>query len=326
MVVLRRMLLSLVIAFAAAAAGLYAFTLWQVRRIEAANPPRGAFVEAGGGRLHYTRRSPGGAPRASVLLIHGASGSEADMMEPLGDALAARDFDVIAIDRPGHGWSDRLGADTPARQASLIADAMKALGVTRFIAAGHSLGAVTAVNLAIDHADSTAGLVLIAPVTHPWPGGVISWYYKPATMPLIGPVFVNLFATPAGLALMDLTLAAVFAPQTPPADYVTRTGAERVLRPHNFEANARDVAGIFDFVTGQTPRMAAIKMPTAIVTGDSDSIVLTHIHSYGSARDIAGATLRVLPGVGHSPHWADPRAVADAVESVAARIEAEPVR
>jgi pimeloyl-ACP methyl ester carboxylesterase len=88
-------------------------------------------------------------------------------------------------------------------------------------------------------------------------------------------------------------------------------------------ANAQDVAGLNAFVTAQAPRMGAITAPTAIVTGDSDDIVLTRLHSYGSLRDIPGATLKVLPGVGHSPHWADPDSVVAAVVAVADRVRAK---
>ncbi|MFL5137356.1 MAG: alpha/beta hydrolase, partial [Microvirga sp.] len=47
-----------------------------VRSIEARYPPAGRFVEVTGGRLHYIELGPGGkGPAATVLLLHGASGS-----------------------------------------------------------------------------------------------------------------------------------------------------------------------------------------------------------------------------------------------------------
>ena len=298
---------------------LLAFTQLRSRTIDAQFPPRGALVDVGGGRLHVTQLKPPGAVRANVVLIHGASGNEADMMETLAAPLAGRGFHVFAVDRPGHGWSERMDAETPDKQATLIVAALRKSGAERAIVLGHSLAGVVATNIALDHKEFTAGLLLVSPVTHPWPGGAISWYHRAAALPMLGTILSNLFAMPAGLALLDKTLAAVFAPQTPPTDYAQRTGLVRVLRPATFAANARDVAGTFDFVTAQAPRLKDITAPTAIVTGDADDIVLTKIHSYGSARDIPGATLKVLPGVGHSPHWVNPEAIADAVVSVAER-------
>jgi len=303
-------------------AGLALYTAIMDARIAAAYPPRGAFVEVPGGRLHYTEMEPAGAPRQTVLLLHGASGNEADMMLPLGDRLVAAGFRVIAMDRPGLGWSDRPDgrADAnPTRQAALIRAALDRLSVASVIVVGHSLAGMASCALALDDADIVRGLVLVAPVTHPWPGGDVDAYYNIAATPVLGEIFTQLVALPVGMALLDKGLAGVFAPQPTPDDYVERVGLKRIFRPALFRANAQDVTAAYTAVVKQAPRLASIKAPTAIVTGDEDSIVLTRIHSYGSARDIPGAKLIVLPGVGHSPHWARPDAVVDAIEEVATR-------
>ena len=127
---------------------------------------------------------------------------------------------------------------------------------------------------------------------------------------------------PAGLVLMPDAIASVFAPQRAPSDYIQRTKVRLVLRPRVFHANARDVTSLKPFIVEQAKRYGEIARPTAIVTGDRDGIVYTHIHSLGSARDIPGATLTVLPGVGHAPHHTNPDAVIAAVDEVAARASA----
>ena len=310
-----------VVGLAAGSAALY--TQWQVRRIESRFPPAGRFVDVEGGRLHYTERRPtgGAAETATVVLLHGASGNQADMMLPLGDGLVARGFRIIAIDRPGHGWSDRPGgADdaSPSAQARLIRSGLASLGVRNAIVVGHSLAGAVASAFAIEHKDFTRGLVLVAPVTHPWPGG-ITWYYSAAALPFLGPLFGHLVVMPVGLASMQTAVASVFAPQTPPEDYAERTGSALVLRPSEFVANAQDVAQLAGFIDVQSKRMGEIDAPTTIVTGDRDAIVYAHIHSVGSARDIEGAKLVTLPGVGHAVHNVRPEAVVDAIEDVAAR-------
>ena len=46
------------------------------RVIETRYPPAGRFVEVAGGRLHIVEMAPQGRePEATVLLLHGASGS-----------------------------------------------------------------------------------------------------------------------------------------------------------------------------------------------------------------------------------------------------------
>ena len=140
-------------------------------------------------------------------------------------------------------------SETPDRQAALIRASIEKRGVPRAIVVAHSLAGVVATNLALDHKDFVTGLALVAPVTHPWPGGDVSWYYNVATAPMFGEAFNHTLAMPLGLALLERTLGAIFAPQTPPGDYAVRTGAARVLRPSNFSANARDVSGTYEFVT-----------------------------------------------------------------------------
>ena len=104
------------------------------------------------------------------------------------------------------------------------------LNIDTAICVGHSLSGVLATNLAIDHKSLVAGLVLLAPVTHPWPGGTLDLYYRIASRPVWGALFNNLVATPAGLVILRPSLATVFAPQPTPDDYGDRTGVARVLR------------------------------------------------------------------------------------------------
>ncbi|KAA2241236.1 alpha/beta fold hydrolase [Salinarimonas soli] len=282
-------------------------------RVAADNPPLGRFVEIPGGRLHVIEA---GAPDAPpIVLLHGASGSASDSMGALGRRLAER-YRVLAFDRPGHGWSDRITpeAASPAVQARLVREGLRAMGVERPIVVGHSFAGAVATAFALDHPDALSGLVLLSPVSHPWPGGEITWYYGPATSPWLGPLFTRTVTTPIGAFIIDGAANAVFRPQAAPPDYVKRAQAALVLRPSAFEANAGDVAGLYDFVKRQSGRYGAIKAPTAIIAGDADRIVWTDLHSRSLEREIPGARLVVIPGMGHMPHWT-------AVDTIVAEID-----
>ena len=312
-----------ILVFVILAAG-WLYTLWQTGVIERRFPPRGAFVEIRGGvHLHYTDRQPVGVARGAVVLLHGASGNQADLMVPLGDRLAALGFRVLAFDRPGHGWSDRPDGEdedaSPARQAALIGEGLRRLGVSDAIVVGHSWSGALAAVFALDHRDVTGGAVLLSPVIYPWPTG-IDWYYGPAASRWLGPAFTRILTLPAGQALLPAGIASVFAPQAPPPDFAERTGLELVLRPEEFENNAADVFHLHAFVTILGPRLPGIAVPVAIVAGDSDRIAPAFFHAERLARELPGATLALLPGRGHSPHWSDPAVVAAAVVSVADRM------
>jgi pimeloyl-ACP methyl ester carboxylesterase len=309
-----------IVVLAAVAAAFTAIMTW---RIEARHPPAGRFVAVSGGRLHLVdRKPPDREPDGTIVLLHGASGAHGDMMVTLGSRLIDR-YRVIAIDRPGHGWSDRPGgrADAaPARQAALIHEALAAIGVKHAVVVGHSLGGSVATRLALDHPEIVSGLMLLAPATHPWPSGV-AWYYTPATTPVLSTLFTHTLAMPLGLAVFDRAIDAVFAPQVAPEAYADAAGARLVLRPREFQANAEDVKDLVGYVREQASRYSTIKAPTVIITGDADKIVSPQIHSAALAREIEGAKLIMLPGVGHVPQWAAPYVVAREIDRLAQRVE-----
>jgi pimeloyl-ACP methyl ester carboxylesterase len=278
--------------------------------------PAGFFHTVPGGRLHYADSAPDSAPgdrtRPVVVLLHGASSHHADLFSVLTPRLG-RHARVIAPDRPGHGHSERLGgremAD-PVRQAEAIAALLDGLGVSRCILCAHSLAGAMATRLALTRPDLVAGLVLVAAVTHPWPGGKITWYYHPASWPVIGPVFIRTLAAPAGMLAMEPSIAGVFAPQPVPDGYAKGAGIALVLRPEAFAANAQDVAGILAFVTRQCGRYGELAMPVTAIAGEADSVVWTDVHSRAIAREARNGRLITLPGVGHMPHHTTPDLVA----------------
>jgi pimeloyl-ACP methyl ester carboxylesterase len=109
----------------------------------------------------------------------------------------------------------------------------------------------------------------------------------------------------------------VFEPQLPPADYMRRAATRLVLRPQEFIANAQDVAALKAFVTAQAPRYGEIAVPTVIISGDRDTTVRLETHSRVAATLIPGATLIVLPGIGHMPHHVAADAIVAAIDRLA---------
>jgi pimeloyl-ACP methyl ester carboxylesterase len=314
-----------ILAFAlSVVAALWVFTAVETRRIEARYPPTGTRVDVGGGAIHALDRPQRGEPRGAVLMIHGASGNAADLSVALADRLSEAGFRVLSVDRPGHGWSARAGGgqgSSPALQAGAILRAAQRLGVTQAIVIGHSLGCVTSLALALEAPDFVRALTLIAPVSHPWPGGV-AWYYNVGAHPLLGPPFRRLLTLPVGMAWMALAVKGVFAPNPAPPRFAEATRLPLVLRPPHFRANCEDVAHAEAAVGALSPRYGAIRAPTEIVTGDSDSVVYAHIHSAGCARDIPGARLTTLAGVGHSPHHVMPERIVEIILEAERRAQA----
>jgi pimeloyl-ACP methyl ester carboxylesterase len=313
-------IIALIIVIAILAVGA-AFTAFGVAWLERIHRPAGRLVPVAGGRLHVVELSPPRIPVGlPVVLLHGASGNLEDQRLTLGYALAVRRR-VILIDRPGHGFSDRPGGNadaSPGRQAALIAQALSEVGVARAIILGHSWSGALAAALALDFPERVAGLVLLSPVTHPWPGG-ISWYNALAATPAIGPLFVRALALPLGLVMIGNAIANTFAPQRPPPDYARRSASRLVLRPAEFIANAQDIAMLKSFVTAQVPRYRAINAPTAVITGARDTVVSVDLHARAVAALVPGARLVLLEGIGHMPQHAAADAIVAEIDRLVVR-------
>ena len=98
---------------------------------------------------------------------------------------------------------------------------------------------------------------MLAPVTHPWRGGV-GWYNKAVTTPVVGPLLAYTVTLPLGYFLTERGARGVFLPQLMPDGYVNDTATALLLRPREFLANARDLVTLRAAVAEQAPRYGAI--------------------------------------------------------------------
>ena len=283
--------------------------------IERAHPPRGRMIEVPGATLHVVELGPRDAAGPPIVMIHGAS-SNLEALRPLGERLAAH-HRVILIDRPGHGWSTRarLEDSTPKIQAAMIEAALQKLGIGPAILVVHSWAGALGARIALDYPERVAGLVMLAPVAYPWPGGVGA-YNQLVTVPVIGPLLAYTITLPLGIFLTEAGARHVFLPQEMPKDFVADTATALVLRPSEFLANAWDLVTLKAAVAEQAPRYAEIKAPVVVIAGDADKTVSTSIHSRPFVSVVPNAKLIVLPGVGHMVQNAAPDLVISEIEAM----------
>jgi pimeloyl-ACP methyl ester carboxylesterase len=317
---LRLMLTALIVSPLALTLAGYAFTAWKARAIEQQFPNVGELIDIGGLRINSVFVPAGkNADLPPIVFIHGASGNLRDQMHAFRAKLEGR-ADLLFLDRPGHGYSERGGPENawPDGQAHAIARLMEKRGIDKAIIVGHSFGGAIAASFALEHPQKTAGLLFLAPATHPWPGGV-DWYYDLAKTPVVGWLFTRIAALPAGLSRIDGGTHFVFAPNLRPDDYIEATAPALVLRPNAFRNNATDVANLLEYVRRIQPRYAEIRTPTVIITGDTDGVVYEEIHSRGLARDIAGSELVWIRNLGHKPDYVVTDLAIEAMEKIAGR-------
>jgi pimeloyl-ACP methyl ester carboxylesterase len=287
--------------------------------LQRAYPAQGRLIEVAGATLHVVDIGPRDAPGPPIVMIHGASSNLEVMRHPLGDMLAGR-HRVILIDRPGHGWSTRGSYEdsTPTVQGRMIDEALGKLGVGGAIFVVHSWAGALGALMALDYPRRVAGLVMLAPVAYPWPGGV-GRYNKIITMPVIGPLLAYTITLPLGYVLAEPGARAVFLPQTMPDGFVETSATPLLLRPREFIANAHDLVTLKEAVREQAPRYTDIKVPAVVISGDgSDKTVSTEIHSRPFTAEVPNAKLIVLPNVGHMVPNTEPELVIREIETMAA--------
>jgi pimeloyl-ACP methyl ester carboxylesterase len=297
-------------------ATLVLLTLAGVVVLERSHPPQGTTIKVSGGALNVVELGQREQPGPPVVMIHGASSNLEAMRQPLGEMLA-RNHRVILIDRPGHGWSvrERQEDSTPDIQGRMIAEALGKLGTGPVVLVVHSWAGALGARMALDFPQLLAGLVMLAPVTHPWRGGV-GWYNTVVTTPLIGRLLAYTITLPLGLALANSGARNVFMPQVMLDGYIKKTTTLLLLRPREFIANARDLVTLKAAVAAQAPRYGEISVPLTVISGDVDKTVSTNIHSRPFAAAVPNTKLIVLPGVGHMVQNAAPDLVAAEIDAM----------
>ncbi|NVZ22049.1 alpha/beta fold hydrolase [Pseudomonas costantinii] len=300
-----------------ASAVLWGFSAWMTRRIEAAVPINGRFVEIDGERFHYVEEGKG----PPLLMIHGLMGSSRNLTYALSGQLRER-FRVITVDRPGSGYSTRhtgTAADLPA-QARQIAGFIKTLDLDKPLVLGHSLGGAISLALALDHPHAVSGLILVAPLTHPQrmlpmvflslavrPAWLRRWMSRTLTMPI-------------GLLTKGAVVKGVFAPDTAPPDFATRGGGLLGMRPDNFYAASSEINLVNDDLPDMVKRYAQLTLPIGLIYGAQDKVLDFQKHGQALASKVPGLKLQVVEGRGHMLPITATERVAAVVEQVAKRV------
>jgi pimeloyl-ACP methyl ester carboxylesterase len=272
------------------------------------------------GRAVLVRRTPGTGDPA--LYVHGLGGSSTNWTDLA--ALLTEHVDGMALDLPGFGGSDpaRDGDYSLAAHARVVARVIEQWDRGPVHLAGNSLGGAISVLVAARRPDLVKTLTLVSPA-------------MPDLRPRLGPeVFVGAFGVPGLRRLVDRwvsrgtveqrvrgVLDICFADPSviPEVRWNEAVADERrqLTVPWARAAFAGSVRGILASYLRFGSRSlwaeaARITAPTAVIWGERDRLVDV-VLAPRTARTIPGATLLVLPNIGHVAHLEAPPAVARAI-------------
>jgi pimeloyl-ACP methyl ester carboxylesterase len=302
--------------------GAAALTTRLARRAEAALPPAGRFIEVPGARLHVVEAGALRDGRTPILMLHGLAGQLHHFRYSLVDALA-EETRVVAVDRPGSGYSTREpGCATALEdQADAIAALMDRLGFERALLVGHSLGGALSLAVALRHPTRVAGLALLAPLTT-MPGGSPEVFRSLQVPPALRSLIARTVAIPAFVSRREALMRLVFGPEDAPGDYARRGGGLLSLRPQQFQSAAEDYAAVprslmalearYDELVRATPA----PLPIAVLYGREDRVLDYRPQGEGFIARVPHARLELVTG-GHMLPVTQPARCAELIRRVA---------
>lgn len=283
---------------------------------ENAYPPIGKIVNVSGGQVHLTDQGRGDGP--PIILLHGASGNVRDWTHSITNTLSKK-HRVIAMDRPGFGYSTRPETDKawrPANQAAQLREAAAAIGAQKPVVVGHSWGAGVALAWALDAQEDVTGVISVSGVTMPWGG------FAPALDALgFGSIIANAYSRrltrTAENGGVERFIQRAFRPQTPPSGYLEYVGAPLALRQKTLTANGEDLANTNPAISEVAARYGELKIPVEVMHGSADWLLDIDQHGREFVANVPTANLTPLPGVGHMAHHARTQILSSLIDRLA---------
>jgi 3-oxoadipate enol-lactonase len=255
----------------------------------------------------------GGRP---LLLAHGFTGAKEDFADFV-DPLAELGWHVVVPDHRGHGASGKPAAEEAYSFEAFATDLealFDALGWSRAVVLGHSMGGMVVQVLATTAPERVEALVLMDTSHAPLRLGDPS------------------VAEKAGAVALERGMEAILAGQADsPLDtpahlrvVATRPGYREFGDRKLLSASPHMYASMIRAILSEDPgadrleSLRAVSVPTLVLVGDQDAPFLGP--SARMAEAVAGAELVVLPDAGHSPQFEAPDAWWSALSGFLARV------
>ena len=238
------------------------------------------------GAIFYILAGERGA--SPIVFVHGLAGSSSTWQMVL--ETFAETHQVLALDLPGHGQSD---ASEPAAVdysisglARVVATVMRSLDVSEATLVGHSLGGAVAAAVALEEPELVSRLVLVDSV---------------GLGAEINPQLIELVNGPPSAASARELLTLFFNDER----FVLESGVDEYhlawARPGAEDAIRAVADGAFNNSSQEVMlRLDRVNQPVLVVWGGEDRVI--PVNHADVARDASpGATVAILPGVGHVP-------------------------
>ncbi len=274
--------------------------------------PGGRLLDLPGGEVQVVEGGPrNGSP---IVLIHCFS-CAIDWWDGMRPALERR-HRVVAIDLLGHGGSEKPESGyAPPDQATVVAQALRRLGVRKAEVVGHSLGGAVSVALA-ETAPELVDRVVIIDTAPDHSRSSLGFVAGLAFSPVIGEALWNIkmdFAVRNGLGV-------AFAPGFDVPDAFVEDVKRMTFTSYDDSPTESEA---FVDETGLDERMRRTGMPLMVLMGAEEQIIDGPAGALAEyAKTVPGVKTRLIAGSGHSPNVEKPALTAKLVLDFAAPVQA----
>lgn len=250
------------------------------------------FQEIEGTKIYYEVKGDG----RPIVFLHCWTGNRRFFYKQV--ERFSKDYCCITPDFPGHGDSDECDEYSIEKFSRLTLGLLEKLGIERAVFAGHSLGGMVCLSIAIERPQIVEGLILLDTTPH-----LSGWF--PQNVVAEVAVKLGRFGFRAGKALV-----ASAAATHPFASLESRilTARECSKVRNKPLVKTLDTVRKFD----ATSHLSEIRQPALIVVGTIDMLADIR-HARKMAKDMPDATLKIVRGAGHMALFEKPEVVNKAI-------------
>ncbi len=280
-----------------------------VAALPAMPPAEGKFISLRGKEIHYVEHPGQGA---AVVMLHGLPGTYRDF-DPVLPLLQGRH--VIAIDRPGFGWSK--GGPLPYQdQIDTVHELLTRLDLAPAILVGHSFGGTLALGVARRYPQDVARMVLVAPgagaVRSYWMDRFNAQYIGFSQLPVVRPVMDATVNDVIKRVAATSGAARAFSPEKVDPGYEQRLLSVS-MTPGNLAAYASDELEFDDTSRWVDDNVSQIRVPSVIIGGRDDRLIgIDHLRRL--AETLPGTQLVTVDG-SHMIPFTHPDVIAEQVKT-----------
>jgi magnesium chelatase accessory protein len=277
--------------------------MWEREKATWPNQQLSRFVAAAGMSWHVQQAGSGPA----MLLLHGTGASTHSWRKLI--PLLARHYTVLAVDLPGHGFTDAAATSAAASISGMsdrVAALLRELRIRPDYCVGHSAGAVILCRLALDGHAAPRVIISLNGAFLPLAGAAGILFSPIARLMASAPLVPRLISWSAG---NGANLRRVIEGTGSRLDAEGLELYARLVRRPEHVAGALAMMGNWDLYRFER-ELARLTTPLALIVAGNDRTV-PPVQALAVKQRVARAEIHPLPGLGHLAHEEEPQRVTE---------------